>query len=272
MGIAPDASVHQKGIRMKRTSQCGLQLYVASTFHSTMGKTLLKLATRIDETSDPSSPCALWDPTQIVILFSRTRLPRDTFFVTKNPGATARAIYRVLKKKSAFRTYLTDLLERLCSGGSHEAPMVVDHSLSIFRPRDVPVPNDNTGYVYILVSTRNTNYVYIGSCNCLHTRFRQHNSGYGADQTTSPTLRPWALLGFVSGFQGQNAIRIQFENRWINEKNSLMNSRAGNHATVEDILNLVYPLKEHYNSREDINVNLVFFDSGTLRVLESHDG
>ena len=121
------------------------------------------------------------------------------------------------------------------------------------------------------MSTKNTNYVYIGSCNCLHTRFRQHNSGYGAHQTASATLRPWALLGFVSGFQGQDAIRIQFENRWINEKNNLMRSQARNHATVEDILNLVHPLKEHCNSREDINVNLVFFDSGTLRVLESND-
>ena len=153
MGIAPDSSVYQKGIRMKRTSQCGLQLYVASTFHSTMGKTLLKLATRVDETGDPSSPYALWDPTQIVILFSRTRLPRDTFFVTKNPGATARAIYRVLKKKSAFRTYLTDLLERLCSGGSHEAPMVVDHSLSIFRPRDVPVKMTKRTLSFVSVLT-----------------------------------------------------------------------------------------------------------------------
>ena len=271
VGIAPDASVCQRGIRMKRTSQYGLQLYVASTFHSTRGKTLKKLATGVDEAGDSSSPYALWDPTQIVTLFSRTRLPRDTHFVTKNPRATAGAIYRVLKKKSAFRTHLTDLLQRLCSGGSQEAPMVIDHSLSIFRPRDVPVPNDNTGYVYILVSTKNTNCVYIGSCNCLHTRFRQHNSGYGANQTASAALRPWALLGFVSGFQGQDAIRIQFENRWINEKNNLMRSQARNHATVEDILNLVHPLKEHYNSREDINVNLVFFDSGTLRVLESND-
>ena len=32
VGIAPDSSVYQKGIRMKRTSQCGLQLHVASTF------------------------------------------------------------------------------------------------------------------------------------------------------------------------------------------------------------------------------------------------
>ena len=38
-----------------------------------------------------------------------------------------------------------------------------------------------------------------------------------------------------------------------------------------DILNLVHPLKEHYNSREDINIELVFTDSGTFRILESAD-
>ena len=254
---------------MKRTSQYGLQLYVASTFHSTMGKTLLKLATRVDETYDQNSPCALWDPTQVVTLLSRTKLPSDTYFVTKNPEATAKAIYRVLKRKSAFRSYLTDLIDRLCSSASNAAPMVIDHNQSIFRPRDIPVPSDKTGYVYILVSTRNTNYVYIGSCKCLHTRFRQHNSGHGALQTGSATLRPWALLGFVSGFQGNDAIRLQFENRWINEKNNLMTSPAGQHATAVDILNLVHPLKEHCNSREDINVNLLFVDSGTVQILQS---
>ena len=271
IGIAPDATVYQRGTRMKRTSQYGLQLYVASTFHSTMGKTLIKLATRVDEMNDPHSPYSIWDPTQVVILFSRTKLPSDTYFVTKNPKATGKAIYKVLKKKSAFRAHLTDLLNRLCGNGRDIAPLVLDNSTCLFCPPDVPVPNDSSGFVCILVSTVDTNHVYTGSCRCLHTRFRQHNSGHGASQTSNSSLRPWALLGFVSGFEGDDHIRLQFENRWIREKMNLIGSPAGRHATVEDILNLVHPLKEHYNSREDINIELVFTDSGTFRILESAD-
>ena len=33
----------------------------------------------------------------------RTKLPSDTYFVTKNPEATGKAIYRVLKKKISFQ-------------------------------------------------------------------------------------------------------------------------------------------------------------------------
>ena len=268
IGIAPDATTYQRGIRMKRTSQYGLQLYVASTFHSTMGKTLLKLATRVDEQGS-NSECTIWDPTQVVILFSRTKLPNNTYFVTKNPEATGKTIYKVLKRKSAFRAQLSDLLDRLCSDGLNAPPQVVDHSNSIFRPRDVDVPSDNTGFVCVLVSTVNTQCIYIGSCNCLHTRFQQHNSGYGALQTSPASLRPWGLLGYVCGFQGQKDVRLQFENRWIREKDNLINSPAGRHATVQDIVHLVNPLVEHYNSREDIKVNLVYFDGGTIGTLQT---
>ena len=125
---------------------------------------------------------------------------------------------------------------------------------------------DNTGFVYILVSTKNTNYTYIGSCLCLHKRIQQHNSGFGAVQTAPASFRPWALLGCISGFQGEDTIRLQFENRWIREKDNLKESRRN--ITVEDILNLVPPLNEHCNSREDINVKLTFVDTGTIRILE----
>ena len=87
-----------------------------------------------------------------------------------------------------------------------------------------------------------------------------------AVQTASASFRPWALLGYISGFQGQDAIRLQFENRWIREKDNSKESRRN--ATVEDTLNLVPPLEEHCNSREDINVKLTFVNTGTIRVLE----
>ena len=52
-----------------------------------------------------------------------------------------------------------------------------------YRIRDVSFPQDNTGFVYMLVSVRSTDFVYIGKTKNLIERPRMHNSGYGSSST-----------------------------------------------------------------------------------------
>ena len=52
-----------------------------------------------------------------------------------------------------------------------------------YRLRDVYLPQDNTGFVYMLISVRSIDFVYIGKTKNLIERLRVHNSGCGSSST-----------------------------------------------------------------------------------------
>ena len=83
--------------------------------------------------------------------------------------------------------------------------------------------------------------IYIGSTNDLIRRLSEHNSGFGSNQTAPPSLRPWALLAYVTGFDGDKRARLNFENRWIQAKEEYISDLNYVH-TVEGILMLATDL------------------------------
>ena len=252
IGVSPDNTVHLGHLRAKRTSQYGLQPYVGSTFHSTMGKTLALLVTQIGIAHSRSDIYALWDPSQVVILLSRTRLPSHTTFVTDDPRQTAERLFKVLLVKSPFRDHLSRLVDSLCGFNADQRPVMRDHS-SIFRPRDVLLPPDNGGFAYLLVSTVDTTCAYIGSCYNLIKRYERHNRGLGARQTALESMRPWAMYAYVCGFAGDRTRFLGFETEWI-----LAKVRAGSVANSPNYLvNLAEGLVQDFNSRYNICLKLV---------------
>lgn len=266
IGIAPDNIIHGK-LRAKRTAQYGIQLFISSTWHSTMGRTLARLATQVGLTGLKSDPYSIWDPTQVVIMVSRTRLPKHTIFITDNPEETARAIFRVLLSQSPFRKYLSRLLASLCNQHTSSEQVFVDHSHSIFRPRDVLLPPDNTGFVYILISSRDLRHIYIGSCFNLLLRYERHNTGFGAIQTAPLSLRPWALLAYVCGFEGAKHHFLSFEQQWIAAKHHLVINNPSA-VSIEAIVGLGISLKDNFNHVHQ--TNLTFVHCGTLSSLSTH--
>ena len=69
-----------------------------------------------------------------------------------------------------------------------------------FRIRDSQIPQCNTGFVYMLISLRNTKALYIGMTKCLRTRLKQHNSGSGSLFTSVESLQPYAIFSYMCGF------------------------------------------------------------------------
>ena len=55
---------------------------------------------------------------------------------------------------------------------------------------------------------------YIGETKRLVKRIEEHNSGYGSEGSLDYRLRPWALLAFVSGFDGNHGAMLAFEYQW----------------------------------------------------------
>ena len=76
------------------------------------------------------------------------------------------------------------------------------------------LPQCNTGFVYMLVSTQVTTYSYIGETRSIVSRLDQHNSGFGSESTCPISLRPFAVFSYVCGFDGDKQTRCLFEYVW----------------------------------------------------------
>ena len=231
-----------KGIRATRV-QYKLRHHIGSTLHSIMGQTLSKLITEVAR--GDNSPFSLWLASQVVVLLSRTRTAADTVFVTTDLRETAEILYDVLSRTTPFRAYITDLLDKLCAPYETGEPIVVNHFKSIYQCRNTQLPIDKTGSVYLLISLKSPNTtqgLYIGSTKQLPKRLSQHNCGWGARQTSSPLLRPWALLAYVAGFDTDYEKMRAFENEWISKKENVLSRRnailtvAGTVTLAKDLL------------------------------------
>jgi len=151
------------------------------------------------------------------VLLSRTPTAKDTIFVG-DPDSVVASLLHTMKRTTQYTHYICSLLDAFVNKGSNQdmAPVPVQFDLALhpYRPIDVALPVDNTGCSYLLVSCKNTSVTYIGETHDLSHRIDCHNSGIGSDQTQSVALRPWAVLAFVVGFDGDRNKRKAFESQW----------------------------------------------------------
>jgi predicted GIY-YIG superfamily endonuclease len=227
------------------------------------------------ERGNKSHPYSLWLASQVVVLLSRTRRGADTYFWLANGKTreeTAEALYDTLLITSPFRDYLTHILTQLVgrSNNRSQQQYTIDHSKSIFRPRDVSIPTHDLGYVYLLVSTRDMSTIYIGSTKNLPKRWRQHNSGFGAKQTRAIRLRPWAILAYIVGFDGRETLYREVENRWIAEKQDMIADHNVN-VTVQTIHNKGKDIVQMYNNN-NAACKLRFVSCGTIERASTQTG
>jgi predicted GIY-YIG superfamily endonuclease len=213
VGMAPE-HVHTMwgGVKTKRR-QYGIRHRIASTIHAVMGSDVGKLATSVS-TSDPKY--RLWENEQVVVLLSRTSRAPDLIFVG-DPEETVRALIGLIQIRSQYSEYMQHVLTVMSGSLARDFPPaapVVELAHHPFRPIDVPLPEDNSGFCYILVSLQDSETTYIGQTRRLIARLQAHNSGNGASTTSDARLRPWALLAFVCGFDGDRPAMRRFERDW----------------------------------------------------------
>ena len=92
-----------------------------------------------------------------------------------------------------------------------------------FRICDISLPQCKTGFVYFLISVRTRDYTYIGECKCIVSKLYQHNSGYGLISTTPVHHRPFAIMGYICGFNGENEnLRIEIKRLWEIERDHMI--------------------------------------------------
>ena len=208
VGAAPDytRTVWSHGVKAKR-KQYALVLNIASTIHSSIGRTVSGVATELEDAS-------LWERAMVVVLLSRVTKARELIFVG-DKRKNINTIIDGLRRRSQydeFMNHIVDVLDSVTDSRIRSMPLRL--SLYPFRPKDLPLPTDTSGAVYILASARNGHTIYIGMTQDLPRRLKQHNSGYGAIQSCDPAKRPWVLLGYIAGFGGDRKRMRAVEWRW----------------------------------------------------------
>jgi hypothetical protein len=216
VGIAPQRVQILKNNIQGMRKQYGLKHKVTGTIHSAMGDTLLSMATEISN-DDPDF--RIWEKGQLVVLLSRTKEARNTIFVG-NKNDTLKALKNMLLQKTQWTDYMEQVLDIVTINNSNEVEQQNQTNSFTqnnfpFRICDITLPQCRTGFVYMLISLRMTNYLYIGQTICVRQRIQQHNSGYGATSTKPSYLCPFALLAYICGFGGgKKRLREHIEFMW----------------------------------------------------------
>jgi predicted GIY-YIG superfamily endonuclease len=264
VGLAPER-IHAVTMGKKgKRQQYGLRHRVCSTIHSVMGSSLGHLVTKLSLT-DPLY--RLWEKEQMVVLLSRTEYARDIIFVG-DPTETVDAILQVMQIRSQYSEYMNHVIDVLSDDGiscnrTREVP-ALHQSLHPFCPLDVVQPNDPSGCCYILVSLKNRGVTYIGQTKRLVQRIKEHNSGYGSQGTSDYRLRPWALLAYVSGFDGNVGAMLAFERQW---------KATRDHYRLTDPMQIADVGRSLIGTWQESNrggTELRYIATGTIGVLNSH--
>ena len=227
IGIAPERTQSIGADIQAQRKQYGLKHRVTSTIHAAMGDTLSRVAI---EVSRNNSSFELWDRAQAIVTLSRTKVGKNLIFVG-DKNETIEALAALIQMKSQWTDYMEDVLklitlhpENVSDNDENEivASNSMNHQSYPFRICDVPLPQCNTGFVYMLLSIKRQTYTYIGETVCIRQRLKQHNSGYGSTSTTPSYLRPFAVLAFICGFNGNKTLRRVVEQKWKERRDFLI--------------------------------------------------
>ena len=227
-----------------RRVQYGLRHRIAATIHAGMGQDLPSVITKVDG----PDMYHLFQREQVVVILSRTHFARHIYFVGE-PDSTAKVLWEALNQRSTYDAYLDYLMKKLTNkdtGDGYRGGINMPRHHPC-RPIDCGLPQDSSGYAYILASV-NKRYIgkvtYIGQAKNLAARYGKHRDGTATDQTADPSMRPWVMLAYVSGFEGcSKSGRQFFETLWQGTRNR-KNERREHPLTPDEVADLARVLIE----------------------------
>ena len=230
IGIAFERTQEVGGNMQAQRKQYGLKHRVTSTIHAAMGDTLSRVAIEI---SRDNNSFKLWDCAQAIVTLSRTKLGANLIFVG-DKNETIASLVELIQIKSQWTDYMEEVLKMITlvneidehddeeENENRQQPRQLSQRHYPFRICDVGLPQCNTGFVYMLSAIKRQTYSYIGETNCLRDRLKQHNSGFGSSSTAPSYLRPFAVMAYICGFNGERNLRRFIEQKWKERRDCLV--------------------------------------------------
>lgn len=184
-----------KSFMKARRTQLPLTYHGFSTIHKSIGQTHSGVATKMSLTDKKYN---VWQREQSLVLFSRVESVEHINFVGDMED-TFNAIRYVLRKDPLYWKQIEAMLEK--TNTLNKQLSIIDYTSNLPLAANRALPNDEAGYVYILVSSKVPTKAYVGETICLARRFREHNSRAGGSrQTNSDIYKPWIVAAYIDNF------------------------------------------------------------------------
>jgi hypothetical protein len=137
------------------------------TINKAQGYTIHHVAVEISPTS------ATWESGQVIVTLSRTRQACGTIIVGKNINWVKQKLWDVLCTPTQWTRLKQQTLALITINQFGPVPQLLStdyHCDYPFRVKDMLIPTDTIGYVYIVISKTNTNFTYIGETKDISQR------------------------------------------------------------------------------------------------------
>ena len=123
---------------------------------------------------------------------------------------------------------------------------IILYANSPFRICDVELPQCNTGFVYMLILTKQRGYIDIGKTKCMQTRQNQNNSGHRYTHPELSYLRLFAINACICGIDNDNQLMLLIKERWkqrvheLNVRHNIANVQVFSQAGQDVIANIAH--------------------------------
>ena len=222
-----------------RRCQYPLKPRVSTTIHACMGSTLSSIVCAVVSLPNMPYNFSLWEAAQVVVLLSRTRTANTIFFVGDKEATIEHIISVLSGEQHKYLHFISSLLDKLCAE-SNDIVNIIPQPTT-FLPKDAVIPRSPA--VYLIVSTKQPEFAYIGETSNLSRRIREHNTLAGPQVTAQRDLLPFAIHAYVIGFDTKQQ-RLQFESRWklINQRRANVSLNNNGRVTIAvDMISNVNP-------------------------------
>ena len=242
VGITPERNLTSHGVIANRR-QYSLWHVGAGTINKQTGNTIDGRCA-----IEMSKLCSPWGKDQIVVMLSRTHTARDTIIVGNKEFALNR-MWDLITVGTQWTRYIEQLLERMSVGGTASITNgdVLDMSeVYPYMISDISLPDDESGFVYFLVSVKDCGRTYVGQSKNISRRLKEHNKGWGAMGTAEPQYRPYAVAAYMCGMPHiDKRGRESLEQRW---KKFILESKSRGEIDVFTWVLLGERVVESYNA------------------------
>ena len=188
-----------RSLQMGRRKQFPVRYHLTSTIHRIQGETVPLYATQV---SDSHREYRLWQKEQFAVLISRAKFCKDIIFVGDKID-TKSAIINIFARSAKWDKLVDNYISAL-DVLSHPPVRQIDLNLHPFTALYRELPTALCGYVYLLASIPNSMKCYVGETENLKKTLREHNTGYGPEETRPTNLHPWGVFGFICGFEHED--------------------------------------------------------------------
>ena len=230
-----------------------LKNYVASTIHKCLGDTFPKIITKISLTD---CNYEIWEKEQLLVLLSRVRKMEEITFVG-NKVDIENTLTTAIQKKSCWSEFINNFLSKIsCSQGSHSST-TLDVLSTQFQPLNIVLLEGETGFVYLLLSTKIPIFFYFGETVDIRKRLREHNTGYGPIATSPIERRPFAVYAFITGFTTHNLSSNQDQRKRLESVIQYKTSLLSANLTASDVFRVFEENCNNFALENELNLKII---------------